>query len=207
MQGETQYDVASYVSMSDDGDTVTIGSRREDDLEHRADRDFYVLCDNSDGEMGTDPWVEDFGNGCGAAPTIYSKGYVRIYDWNIIAWEQRGLNINGEAAGDHAGYVSMSNDGNRVLIGAAGNDGNGEDSGHARIFDWNGSAWLQTGQDIDGQAGKPACLAWEGLHDKCQGDRTVGASISNDGNTVAMRGQYNDGNGEDSGYVRIYDLK
>ncbi|GIR59656.1 MAG: hypothetical protein CM15mP65_22370 [Crocinitomicaceae bacterium] len=36
--------------------------------------------------------------------------------------------------------------------GANLNDGNGSNSGHARVFDWNGTAWTQVGADIDGEA-------------------------------------------------------
>jgi len=50
---------------------------------------------------------------------------------------QRGIDIDGEAADDLFGYyVSISNDGNTVAIGAWNNDGNGTDSRHVRIFDW-----------------------------------------------------------------------
>ena len=32
------------------------------------------------------------------------------------------------------------------------NDGNGNNSGHVRIFENNGGTWQQIGQDIDGEA-------------------------------------------------------
>ena len=43
-------------------------------------------------------------------------------------------------------------DGNTVAIGAYGNDGNGNASGHVRVYNYNGSAWTQLGSDIDGEA-------------------------------------------------------
>ena len=50
--------------------------------------------------------------------------------------------------------VSLSSDGTTVAIGAHGNDGNGSNSGHVRIYAWNSatSAWEQQGADIDGEA-------------------------------------------------------
>ena len=58
-----------------------------------------------------------------------------------------------EAAQDKSGSsVSLSSDGRRVAIGAYLNDGNGSSSGHVRIYDYNGSAWVQVGADIDGEA-------------------------------------------------------
>lgn len=51
-------------------------------------------------------------------------------------WSQLGADIDGEATYDYSGRsVSLSADGTRVAIGATGNDGNGEDSGHVRVFD------------------------------------------------------------------------
>ena len=64
-----------------------------------------------------------------------------------------GGNIDGEAAMiNRAHSVSLSSDGTRVAIGALLNDGNGTDSGHVRVYDYNGSAWAQVGDDIDGEA-------------------------------------------------------
>ena len=39
-----------------------------------------------------------------------------------------------------------------VAIGASSNDGNGIDSGHVRLYAWDGSSWVQRGSDIDGEA-------------------------------------------------------
>src|SRR5690606_114649 len=85
------------------------------------------------------------------ARTASNSGHTRIFDWNGSAWVQRGTDIDGETAGDQSGYsVSLSADGNTVGIVATLNDGNGMSSGHARIFDWNGSDWVRAGTDIDG---------------------------------------------------------
>ena len=75
-----------------------------------------------------------------------------------------GSDIDGEAAGDVSGAgVSMSTDGSRVAIGAYGNDGNGADSGHVRIYDWNSSTWTQVGSDIDGEAAADRSGGLEGF--------------------------------------------
>ena len=50
----------------------------------------------------------------------------------------------GETNGDQFGYsVSSSLDGKIVAIGSIYNDGNGNNSGHVRIFEWSGSAWTK----------------------------------------------------------------
>jgi hypothetical protein len=115
-------------------------------------------------------------------------GHVRIYSWNGTAWQQKGTNIDGEAADDRSSLVSMP-DANTVAIGAPLNDGNGSNSGHVRIYSWNGASWQQKGADIDGEAA----------------DDRSGLSVSMpDANTVAFGAPLNDGNGSASGHVRIY---
>jgi len=47
------------------------------------------------------------------------------------------------------------------------NDGNGVDSGHVRIYEWDGTEWSQRGNDIDGEAagdrsGRSVSLSWDG---------------------------------------------
>jgi hypothetical protein len=106
-------------------------------------------------------------------------------------WNPLGQDIDGEAVGDRSGFtVSMSEDGNRVAIGAIYNDGNGSNAGHVRIYSWDGSSWVQLGNDIDGEAASD----YSGYS----------VSLSSDGQTVAIGGEGNDGNGTDAGHVRIY---
>ena len=121
-----------------------------------------------------------------------NAGHVRIFDWNGVEWVQVGQDINGEAAEDQSGRsVRLSADGNRVAIDARANDGNGNNAGHVRVFDWNGSAWAQVGEDIDGEAASD--LSGSSI------------SLSADGSRVAIGATYNGGIGPYAGHVRIYD--
>ena len=70
----------------------------------------------------------------------------------IGTWTQVGQDMDGEAAEDYSGSVSLSADATTVAIGAFGNDANGSYSGHVRIYTNNGGTWSQVGQDIDGKA-------------------------------------------------------
>jgi hypothetical protein len=119
------------------------------------------------------------------------SGHVRVYAWNGTSWAQRGTDINGEAASDYSGVsISLNNDGTIVAIGAPQNDGGGSNSGHVRVYVWNGTSWIQRGTDINGEAA---------------GDQSgTSVSISDDGAVVAIGAPYNDGNGSDSGHVRVY---
>ncbi|MCA9221671.1 MAG: hypothetical protein KDA71_15170, partial [Planctomycetales bacterium] len=99
--------------------------------------------------------------------------------------------IDDEAAGDISGLsVSLSGDGNTVVIGAPGNDGNGERAGHARVYRFDGANWTQLGQDIDGEAADDLS-GWS-------------VSLSRDGNSVVIGAQFNDGNGDGAGQASVY---
>jgi hypothetical protein len=118
------------------------------------------------------------------------SGHVRIYDWYGASWTQVGLDIDGETAGDQSGHsVAMSAAGDQVAIGAWFNDGNGSASGNVRIYDWNGSTWTQYGQDIDGEAADD----WSGYS----------VAMSAAGDRVAISARFNGDNNR--GHVRIYD--
>ena len=46
----------------------------------------------------------------------------------------------------------MNSTGDRVAIGANGNDGTGINAGHVRIYEYSSGSWTQLGADIDGEA-------------------------------------------------------
>jgi hypothetical protein len=116
-------------------------------------------------------------------------GHVRIYTWNGSAWVKKGLDIDGESAGDYFGASVSMFDANTVAIGAPNNDGGGSNSGHVRIYTWGGSSWTQKGGDIDGEAA---------------GDESGWSISMPDANTVAVGAIKNDGSGTDAGHARVY---
>ena len=101
--------------------------------------------------------------------------------------------INGEAVSDLFGWsVSLSDDGNVLAIGAIYNDGNGADSGHVRVYVWDTTSakYTKRGDDINGEAARD--------------ESGYSVSLSDDGNVLAIGADYNDGNGTNSGHVRVY---
>jgi hypothetical protein len=124
-----------------------------------------------------------------------TTGHVRVfqYDEALNDWSQIGSDIDGEANGDQSGRaVSLSADGSRVAIGASANDGNGVDAGHVRVFELTGTTWSQIGGDIDGEATM---------------DRFGRAvALSGEGNKVVVGAYTNDGGGDQSGHIRIFEL-
>jgi hypothetical protein len=120
-----------------------------------------------------------------------NRGLVRVYELLGTTWVQKGQDINGESTGDNTGgSVSLSADGSIIAIGAAGNDANGTNSGHVRIYELSGNTWIQKGEDIDGEA---------------ENDGSGSSiSLSADGSIIVIGSPYSSINASYSGHVRIY---
>ena len=117
-------------------------------------------------------------------------GHARVYDWNGTAWTQVGADVDGQAQFEQIGYsIALSEDGQDLVVGGVGAASN---AGVARVYNWNGTAWTQTGADITGDA---------------SGDIS-GSSVamSANGNRVAVGAPGNDGTGANAGNVRVFDL-
>ncbi|KAB1065599.1 T9SS type A sorting domain-containing protein [Salibacter halophilus] len=80
-----------------------------------------------------------------------NSGQIKIYKWNGVSWTQKGNDIYGESSESYAGSSISMADSNTIIIGAKGNDDNGNNSGQARLYSWNGNSWLQIGQDVNGE--------------------------------------------------------
>ncbi|WP_431108077.1 T9SS type A sorting domain-containing protein [Winogradskyella poriferorum] len=154
------------------------------DGEASGDNSGFSISLSSDGSIVAIGASGNDGNG-------YGSGHVRVYENQNGSWVQVGQDIDGEAAFDESVNVSLSNDGSIVAIGAPGNDGNGSSSGHVRVYENQNGSWVQVGQDIDGEA----IFNLSGYN----------VSLSNDGSIVAIGAPGNDGNGTDSGHVRVYE--
>ena len=141
-----------------------------------------------------------------------------VYRWNGTAWEQKGSDIVGKdlpgRGGDVLGYsVSISSDGNTIAIGApthSGYEGYGIDQptgkpGSVNVYRWQGDAWAKKGLTIMGEYGGSSDLASVNAERSDQFGHSV--SMSSDGNTVAIGAPGNDGNGRNSGHVRVLHLK
>ena len=219
LNGEASWESsASSVSISYDGSVIAIGSPGATNTEGVAAgqvRVFEWVSEQSawtqkgDGiyglggsaQLGSSVSLSDDGNTL-AVGAPYSDpdqnsgwhGSVGIYSWNdeMGQWIQQGDDIWG-LEGDRAGYsVSLSSDGNSVVVGSPYNDDNGSDSGNVRVFQWDvfTSSWVQKGSNIVGEA-EADNSGWS-------------VSLSSNANTVAIGARFNAVNGNESGHVRIY---
>jgi hypothetical protein len=209
IDGEAANDLSGYsVSLSSDGNILAVGAfynngngltdnghvrvyywsgsswlRRGSDIDGEAtdDNSGYSVSLSSDGTIVAIGAINN---------SSTNRGHVRVYKWNGSSWLQRGSDMDGEAANDLSGYsVSLSSDGNILAIGAPGNGST--DSGHVRVYYWSGSSWLRRGSDIDGEAPSD--------------NSGYSVSLSSDGNILAVGAYLNNGiNGSDSGHVKVY---
>ena len=254
------------VSLSSDGSTVAVGAKNNGaNLGHVR---VYQYDGSSWTQKGSDIDGETDGDYSGwsvslssdgstvaiSAPhndgtiTSSSLGHARVYKYDGSSWNQLGGDIDGEAAYDNSGYsVSLSSDGYTVAIGAHKNDGtNGQESGHVRVYEYDGSSWTQKGLDLDGGLtwayfGWSVSISDDGstvaigarTHDLGSGQVQLykydgsswtqrgldidsegvndnlgySVSLSSSGSIVAIGAPLNDGNGANSGHVRVYEFK
>lgn len=112
----------------------------------------------------------------------YNSGHKRVYQYNASTWVQFGQYIDG-SYGNHSGIVSLSSDGTIVAIdGSHDTISNKFSTGIVQMYQYNGSAWVQPGQDVYGES-------------SCNYSGNV--SLSSDGSIVAIGANRNDGYGVD----------
>ncbi|GGG36974.1 T9SS type A sorting domain-containing protein [Bizionia arctica] len=156
------------------------------DGERSGDRSGRKVSLSSDGSIVAISALANNENGSGS-------GHVRVYKNQGGSWTQIGQDIDGEAINNQMGSgLSLSSDGTILAVGAIGIEGN---PGQIRIHEYDAvsEVWNQIGADI----------IPEDTGDEFDeyGDSV---SLSSDGSIVAIGTPDNDGNGINSGHVRVY---
>ena len=154
-------------------------------------------------------------------------GYVKVYNNISGVWIQIGSTFSGTTYPEDSYYisgVSVTNDGSKIAIGGT----------NTRVYENIEDEWVQLGEDIETGGfmpkvslsdnanilaiGGPVTRLYENdsgnwtqlgadINQEATGDN-FGASLelSGDGLTLTVGGPKNDGNGDNSGHVRVYDL-
>ena len=167
--------------------------------------------ENSTNESGTSVSISDDGTivAIGSPKNNNSNGtdsgQVRVYKYNAnkttanslgpAGWDKQGGDIDGENSDDESGTsVSISGDGLIVAVGAPNSNGNGNGtkSGQVCVYKLISNKWTQIGGDINGEAAND--------------ESGTSVSLSKDGSMVAVGAPNNNGNGSDSGHVRVFKL-
>ena len=203
------------VSLSSDGSVVAIGAPQYQNGGDNGYVRIYKNVNNNWTQIGGDIYgevVRGYGSGSGNSISLSSdgsviaigdngnigKGHVRVYQNINNTWIQLGGDLDGEDNFDKYGNsVSLSSDGSVIAIGGPAFRGNqytsyqgNRPNGYVRIYKYVNNSWTKVGADINGDA---------------TGDESgYSVSLSSDGSIVAIGAPYNDGNGNDSGNVRIY---
>jgi len=120
-----------------------------------------------------------------------SSGHVRVYKWDGSSWAQKGLDIDGKAAGDNSGTSVSMPDSNTVAIGAIDNDSSGIDAGQVRIFRWDGNSWNQLGAPINGESA---------------GDNLGQSVYMPTTSVISVGSPLNSGNGFGAGQVQVFSI-
>ncbi|MGI9460676.1 MAG: hypothetical protein ACR2NF_11800, partial [Pirellulales bacterium] len=170
IDGSNDENMGSSVCLSNDGNTVAIGSP----FYHSGSNTYagIVRVFTTDGvtwtQVGQDIVGPSRGDFYGAENQTLSLssdakilaigakhgnddvGHVRIFKLNGSSWIQLGSDLVGQGADDWFGNsVSLSADGETIAVGAT-NYTLTHDSGHVSIFVFDGLNWLQLGQSIPG---------------------------------------------------------
>ena len=209
IDGETDDQLGINLSMSNDGTIVGIASPYNSSGIDSGHTRVYQYANGTWNQLGGDIEGETVNDNSGTSISMNGNGtiiaigadsndgngrdsgHTRVYQYNNGAWSQLGSDIDGEARDDNSGIsVSISDDGTKVAIGANENDGNGGNSGHTRIYQYISGAWIQLGNDIDGET----ATNYSG----------IAVSMNNDGTRVAIGAYLNSGNGSYSGHTRVF---
>ena len=143
------------------------------------------VCINSDGSIVVV-------GGTGMAVNGEYAGGARVYENQDNNWVQVGSDFLGTATQDLFGWSSSINgDGSIIAIGSRRGGLDGSNSGYVRVYENLNDTWTQVGSELNGtleydEFGWATCL-------------------NADGSVLAVSAPDGNGNGFNSGYVRIFE--
>jgi hypothetical protein len=124
-------DQISWVSLNTDGSKIAIGGFNVRVYENITDEWMQLGEDINFDNYSNKISLSDNANLMAIGGTV-----TRVYKNNSGNWVQLGADIIGEAIDDNFGTsLELSGDGSTLVVGGPLNDGNGENAGHARVFD------------------------------------------------------------------------
>ena len=165
-----QYDGTNWVTL---GDTIPVTNS------------YYKLALSADGNSII------VGNDYGTTDNGYGSGFAAVYSYSVNNWSLVGDTIDGDVAFDHIGYaVDISDDGQKVVIGAPNNDGSYDNGGQVKVLEYNGTDWVQIGNDLYG-ANETDLFG-------------SSVSINNNGSVIAVGAPSNDDSFDNAGQVQLY---
>jgi len=123
--------------------------------------------------------------------TYTNYNFVAIYRLISGSWTKIGDFISGDESGDRFGEsVAITPTGSTIVVGATLNDSVGTNAGQVKVFDYDGTDWVQRGSDIFGT----------------DAGNIFGASvdITDNGNTIIASATNYSGVMPEGGQVRVF---
>ena len=210
MEGEANFLTGFNVSLNNDGSRVSVGYMDADtangfqsgkvgvfefdgndwlqignDILGEADFDRFGYDADLNGDGNIVAIGATWSNGDGGNDT----GSASVFQFDGNDWVQMGQDIDCDQDGSEAWEVSINGDGTVISYGAYLYDGLGDNTGLVRVYKYNGSEWIQRGEDIIG-ASSDSYDGWT-------------TSLNEDGTVLATGGW---GYDYSKGVVRVFDL-
>lgn len=134
----------------------------------------------------------------GASGINTNTGQVKTYEYDGTSWIQLGETLNGLVTNDYYGnLICLDASGTQLLVAVPGNDTFAENAGSIQSYQYDGTSWTQTAQDIYGEAAGDGSLnAYSYL---------LSMGVSSDGSKLVVGAPANDGNGNFAGQVRVFE--
>jgi hypothetical protein len=82
--------------------------------------------------------------------TLNNAGNVAVYSWDGSNWLQKGNTIVGVTNENVGHTLGMNADGTVIVVGSPLNDTIGTNMGEIKLYQWDGSNWIQKGQTFEG---------------------------------------------------------
>ncbi|MEH6536623.1 MAG: T9SS type A sorting domain-containing protein [Psychroserpens sp.] len=99
-------------------------------------------------DLSSDGSVVAIGTPFGLNSQSIASGYVKVYENQSGTWTQIGSKISGTAEFDQFGRdIELSNNGNRIIIGAPSNDPNNR-AGFCQVYVIQSGVWVQLGSTL-----------------------------------------------------------
>ena len=202
------------VDMNAKGDRIVVGSIYNDGNGSNSGQvRIYELVNGNwvqlgaaiDGELGGDEFgnsvaINDLGDKIVSGARFNdgfgsNSGHVRVYEYTGATWSQVGADINGRTTNSWFGWsVDINAAGDKIVASAPNDFGQ---AGYTSVYSYTAGKWRQEGQDIIGESGSDRSGQGEGS----------AVSMNDLGDRIAIGAHLNDGNGSNSGQVRIYGLE
>lgn len=153
--------LGTSVDLSADGSRLAIGAPTVWDVETQVGRvavhewDGLAWRQLGDGITGTGIGTDVSMSGDGTRVAVSGTSSVEVFEWTGTEWATVGPGIADDSSDLASGRsVELSATGDRLAVGSWGNpEIDPPIPGSVKVFDWDGTAWTQSGSELRGPTG------------------------------------------------------